>query len=285
LLGAPIPDRKEIASEIVKSVHDWRSYTEIADHYDRVWSARFEAVARHIWARVPLNSADQLLDIGTGTGVVLRIRPEVAGGAGLMAGCDRSSAMLERARSNVAGLRVLVADATAMPLRDESFNVITSSFVLSHIQNYPIALAEMRRILKPGGTVAVSSWAPPSDPYSAAWNQRLAGAISKSAVEQAWAEVIPWEEHFSKRGALEEALTTADFLRADSIAVDVESNFTVSQFIEDREMSLSGRFGLHLLGPEGWERFRSDVARELHSHFGPSFHYCRGAFIATARKL
>jgi len=266
-------------------VNDWRSYTEIAERYDRVWSGRFEIVARHIWARVPLNAGDSLLDIGTGTGVVLRIRPEVPGGSGLMVACDRSSAMLERARSQLAGLHVLVADATAMPLPDENFDVITASFVLSHIRNYPMALAEMRRVLKPGGTVAVSNWALPADPYSAAWSERLAAAISKSAVEQASAEVIPWEEHFSRRGALEEALTTAGFSQADSIAVDVESNFTVDQFIEDRELSLSGRFGLHLLGPEGWARFRTDVALELHSHFGPSFQYCRGAFIATARRF
>ena len=267
----------------MKLVPDWRSYTEIADRYDRVWSERFEAVARHIWARVPLNAGDRLLDLGTGTGVVLRTRPIVAAATGLMVGCDRSSAMLKRAYSRVAGLRVLVADATAMPLRDESFDVITASFVLSHIRDYPIALAEMHRILKPGGTVAVSSWTPPSDPYSAVWSERLAEAISKSAVEQAWAEVTPWEDHFSKPGALDEALTTAGFSQADSVAVDVEFSFTVEQFVEDRELSASGRFGLHLLGPEGWTRFRTDVAREFHARFGPSFQYCRGAFIAKAR--
>ena len=265
-------------------VHDWRSYSEIAGRYDRVWSGRFETVARQIWTRVRLNAGDRLLDLGTGTGVVPRTRPVAAGATGLMVGCDRSSAMLERACSRVPGLRVLVADATAMPLQDESFDVITASFVLSHIRDYPMALAEMHRILKPGGTVAVSSWAPPSDPYSAAWSERLTEAISKSAVEQAWAEVTPWEDHFSKQGALEEALTTTGFSRAASVAVGVEFKFTVEQFIEDRELSASGRFGLHSLGPEGWTRFRRDLARAFHTRFGPSFEYCRDAFIATARR-
>ena len=49
---------------------DWRSYDEIAERYDRVWSARFEAVARHIWALMSPRASDKLLDIGTGTGIV-----------------------------------------------------------------------------------------------------------------------------------------------------------------------------------------------------------------------
>ena len=265
-------------------MHDWRSYAEIAERYDRVWSVRFEAVARQIWARVPVSAGDPLLDIGTGTGVVLRIREELAGAVGLMVGCDLSPAMLKRARSRVAGLCVLIADATAMPLRDESFGVATASFVLSHIRDYPAALAETLRLLKPGGTVAVSNWLPPSDPYSVAWSERLAGAISRSAIERAWAEVTPWEEYFSQRGTLKEALTKAGFSQADSVAVEVVSDFTVEQFIEDRELSSSGRFGRHLLGPEDWEQFCADVRRAFHARFGPSFRYRRGAFIATARK-
>jgi len=266
-------------------VHDWRSHGEIAERYERVWSARFEVVARHIWARVPVNAGDRLLDIGTGTGVVLRICAKVAASAGLRVGCDRSSEMLERARSRMAGLHVLVADATALPFQSQSFDVVTASFVLSHIRNYPIALAEMLRVLKPGGTVAVSNWASPSDPYSAAWNECLAGAISKAQVERALAEVSPWEEHFSQRGALKKALTDVGFFQADSVSVDVESDFTVEQFLEDRELSSSGRFGTYLLGPEGWTRFREAAIQKLRDRFGSSFRCCREAFIATARRL
>jgi ubiquinone/menaquinone biosynthesis C-methylase UbiE len=264
--------------------HDWRSYDEIAERYDRVWSARFETVARHIWARVPVNAFDRVLDIGTGTGVVPRIRLQIAGPAGLIVGCDRSAAMLERARGQAAGLHVLVADATTLPLRDESFDVATASFVLSHIRDHRGALAEMLRVLKPGGIVAVTNWAPASDPYSAAWSECLAGAISKSQIEWARAEVTPWEEHFSRQGALEKALTDAGFSQADPVAVDVESDFTVEQFLEDRELSSSGRLGRHLLGADAWARFCAGVSEVFHNRFGSSLRYCRDALIATATK-
>jgi len=265
-------------------VRDWRSYDEIAEHYDRVASARFEAVARHIWARVPINARDRVLDIGTGTGVVPRIPSQIAGAAGLMVGCDRSPAMLQRARSQVAGLHVLVADATALPFREEGFDIVTASFVLSHIRDYAKTLAEIRRVLKPGARVAVTSWAPALDPYSAAWSECLAGAISKSQVERALAEVAPWEEHFARRGALENALTEAGFSQADSVGVDVESDFTVEQFLEDRELSSSGRLGRHLLGADGWAQFREAFRETLHTRFSSSFRYSRGALIATATK-
>jgi demethylmenaquinone methyltransferase/2-methoxy-6-polyprenyl-1,4-benzoquinol methylase len=267
-----------------KSVRDWRSYDEIAERYDPVWSARFETVARHIWARVPTSASDKLLDIGTGTGVVPRIRLEVAGAASLMVGCDRSPQMLQRAQSRVAGLHVLVADAAALPLRSNSFDVVTASFVLSHIREYRSALAEIFRVLRPGGTIAASNWARASDPYTAAWSECLAGAISKAQVQRAWAEVTPWEEHFSQRGALEDALTEAGFLAADSVTIDVQSDLTMEQFLEDRELTSSARLGRHLLDASAWAQFREAVRKTFLTRFGPSFRYSRGAFIATARK-
>jgi ubiquinone/menaquinone biosynthesis C-methylase UbiE len=265
-------------------VGDWRSYDDIAERYDPVWSARFEAVARQIWALAPPHTDDKVLDIGTGTGIVPRALAEKATRAGLTVGCDRSAAMLRRARERVAGMHVLVADATALPFREESFHLATASFVLSHIRDYPRALAETLRVLKPSGRLAVSSWAPPSDPYSAAWREWLAEAISKPEAEHATAEVAPWEDHFSREGALEVALTRAGFKPVGSEAVDVESSLTVDQFVEDRELSSGGRLARYMLGAEGWARARAAARDRFHARFGSSIRYHRRAFIVIARK-
>ncbi len=263
---------------------DWRSYDEIAEPYDRIWSPRFEVVAPHIWALISPKPNDRVLDIGTGTGIVLRILSEVAEATGFTVGCDRSAGMLRRARTQVAGLRLLVADATALPFRGDSFNLVTASFVLSHVSDYPSALAEMLRVLRSRGTVAVSNWAPPFDPYSAAWSKWLAGAISKPEAERALAEVAPWEGHFSQKGALEAALTRAGFSQVASDVVAVEFDLTVEQFVDDRELSSAGRLGHHLLGREGWARFRATASDMLHTRFGSSFRYHRRALIVRARK-
>jgi len=265
-------------------VSDWRSYDEIAERYDRVWSARFEAVARHIWALVPHRAGDKVLDIGTGTGIVPMTVGEVAQASGLVVGCDPSAGMLLRARARVAGLRVLVADATALPFRGESFDLATASFVLSHVRDYPRALAEALRVLKPSGMLAVSNWAPPSDSYGPAWSECLAEAISKPEAERALAEVAPWEDHFSQQGHLESALTQTGFSLVGSDAVESEFAFTVDQFLEDRELSSGGRLGLHLLGADGWARFRAAASDMFHTRFGSSFRYHRRALIVIGRK-
>jgi ubiquinone/menaquinone biosynthesis C-methylase UbiE len=263
---------------------DWRSYDDIAEGYDRVWSAPFETVARQIWVLVPPQHGDKVLDIGTGTGIVPGILADVAPGALLRVGCDRSSGMLRRARERVAAMSVVVADATALPLRDASFNLAMASFVLTHIRDYPRALAETLRVLKPSGRLAVSSWAPPSDPYSAAWADWLAETVTKPGAERAMREVAPWEEQFSQEGALEAALARAGFSPTGSEVVVVESTFTVDQFLEARELSAGGRFARCLLGSEGWARALAAARDRFHARFGSSFRYHRRAFIVTAGK-
>jgi SAM-dependent methyltransferase len=192
--------------------------------------------------------------------------------------------MVRQARAKAAGVHFVVADATALPFRDQAFHIVLASFVLSHVPDYTITLSEMLRVTRSGGTVAVSNWAPPSDPYSAAWNELLAGAISRSEVERASEEVAPWEAHFSQPGTLHAALSMAGFAQVISFEIAVESDCTVEQFLEQRALSGTGRLGRHLLGPDGWARFRTNVREELHARFGPSFRFCRGALIGLAKK-
>lgn len=266
------------------TVSDWRSYDDIADRYDRLWSPRFEAVARAIWALVPPRPSDSIVDIGTGTGIVPMTLEKVSQTSRLAVGCDRSVGMLLRAKARVPRLRVLVADAAALPFRGESFNLATASFVLSHVRDYLRALAETFRVLKPSGLLAVSSWAPPSDPYSSAWSECLAAAISKAEAERALAEVAPWESHFSEQAHLESALTRAGFSVVRCDAVECQVPFTVEGFLEDRELSSGGRLGLHLLGADGWARFRASACDLFHARFGSSLRYYRRALVVIGRK-
>ncbi len=262
---------------------DWRSYDAIAERYDQAWSATFEAVARRIWGLIPPNGGRRVLDIGTGTGIVLRTLSVVSPADRLMVGCDRSVGMVQRA-ARLAGVRILVADATALPFPGESFDVATASFVLTRVRDYPSGLAEIVRVLKPSEMLAVSSWGLPSDPYSAAWSECLAAAISKREAERASEEVAPWEGYFSQPGALEMALSRAGFSPLVSDTFEVESHFTVEQFLEARELSSGGRLAFHLLGADGWTRFREATIGKLHARFGSSFRYHRLALIAIARK-
>ncbi len=101
------------------------------------------------------NSADgeRVLEVGVGTGLAL---PHYRAGK-RVTGIDLSPEMLERARARVArdGLshveRLEIADAEATPFPDASFDIAVAMFVASVVPHPPRLLAEMRRVVRPGG--------------------------------------------------------------------------------------------------------------------------------------
>lgn len=263
---------------------DWRSYDAIADRYDRVWFGRFDPVARHIWALMPARAGETLLDIGTGTGIV----PAALDGAGaaprLVVGCDRSRRMLERARGRMPALAIVAADANALSFASEAFEVVSASFVLSHVPDYAAALTDAYRVLKPAGRIAVTNWAPSSDPYASLWTECLSDLISTEEVRRALSEVAPWESHLSQPGRLETALREAGFIVVAAATPEITFASTVEQFVRDRELSGGGRLGRALVGAPPWESFRQATCDRFHRRFGPSWSYVRSAIIVVGQK-
>ncbi len=107
------------------------------------------------WLDIP--SGGVALDVGSGPGNVTASLARAAGRDGLALGVDISEPMLARAvsaeaRPNVGFLR---ADAQQLPFRDGIFDAVTSLAVLQLIPNPATTLAEMARVLKPGGRVAI----------------------------------------------------------------------------------------------------------------------------------
>jgi ubiquinone/menaquinone biosynthesis C-methylase UbiE len=89
-----------------------------------------------------------VLEAGCGTGLILE---RIAGFAKSARGIDLSGGMLAHARGR--GLDVAQASVTALPYRDESFDVVCSFKVLAHVADIETALAEMARVTRPGGHV------------------------------------------------------------------------------------------------------------------------------------
>ena len=105
----------------------------------------------------PSSDAGRLLDIGTGTGRVLELlAPRISQGVGV----DASKAMLALARSRLAraGLThcsVRLADMYRLPLAEASFDVAVMQMVLHYAEDPPGVLAEVARVLRPGGRLIV----------------------------------------------------------------------------------------------------------------------------------
>ncbi len=107
------------------------------------------------WLDIPAGGV--ALDVGSGPGNVTASLGRAAGPDGLALGVDISEPMLARAVKAEAGPTVgfLRADAQQLPFRDETFDAVTSLAVLQLIPDPSATLAEIARVSKPGGRVAL----------------------------------------------------------------------------------------------------------------------------------
>lgn len=107
------------------------------------------------WLNIPPGGV--ALDVGSGPGNVTASLARAAGPDGLALGVDISEPMLARAVRNEAGPQVgfIRADAQRLPLRDDTVDAVVSTAVLQLIPNPAAALAEMARVLRPGGRLAI----------------------------------------------------------------------------------------------------------------------------------
>jgi len=98
-----------------------------------------------------------VLEVGCGTGLLLR---RIAAFSRNAQGVDLSPGMLEKARAR--GLDVKLGSATDLPFPDESFDVACAFKVLPHVRDVERALAEMKRVVRPGGTILAEFYNPVS---------------------------------------------------------------------------------------------------------------------------
>jgi ubiquinone/menaquinone biosynthesis C-methylase UbiE len=260
---------------------DWAAYDTIAGRYDEVWGKRFEIVAQLIWERVSPPRGAAILDIGTGTGIVLHALGPRLGDVASVTACDRSTEMMRVARSPMPGLRVVAADATSLPFHDQAFDQVTASFVLSHLPDHEAGLREMRRVLRPGGRAAVTSWAVDTDAHAALWRGLLADVVSKERLEAAVARVAPSESRVDSPTSLERTLARTGFAAVDVHSRAVDSRMSLDEFLADRELTSAARYVRHALGEEGWRELVVRARAELGRRFGPEFTFSRGVLIGV----
>ncbi|MFF4350320.1 class I SAM-dependent methyltransferase [Streptomyces sp. NPDC001530] len=114
----------------------------------------------------------RVLEVAIGTGLNLPAYPKDAD----LTGVDLSPAMLDRARRRAAGLgadvRLTEASATELPFPDASFDTVVCTLGLCCIPDDKAAVAEMRRVLKPGGTLLLLDHII-SDRFAVRMGQRL----------------------------------------------------------------------------------------------------------------
>jgi ubiquinone/menaquinone biosynthesis C-methylase UbiE len=115
-----------------------------------------------------LRPGERVLDLACGTGIIARRAAERVGPSGKVAGLDLNPGMLAVARSVAPpSIEWHQASAEAMPLPDEAFDAVLCQLGLQFVPDKPAALREMRRVLAPGGRLALSVGGPTPPPFMA----------------------------------------------------------------------------------------------------------------------
>jgi SAM-dependent methyltransferase len=135
-------------------------FDRLAPQYDQVLPF-FASMAAQVVAAVPFTSGIRVLDLGAGTGAMT--------GQALARGCrvaaiDAAPAMVARLRREHPRAMAMVMDAHELAFADESFDLVAAGFVM-HLLDNPVAAArEARRVLAPGGLLALTLPGPPPGP-------------------------------------------------------------------------------------------------------------------------
>ena len=144
--------------------------------YESGWRAQLEPAQSLMLEMAALRPGERVLDVACGTGLVSFRIIDAVGEDGAVVGTDISGEMVEAARRlaaerNIGNVRFERCDAEELTLDDEPFNVALCGLGLMYVPNPEKALAEMGRLLKPGGRAAAAVW----------------GARAKCG----WAEIFP----------------------------------------------------------------------------------------------
>ena len=133
-------------------------YARLASEYDARWSSYVEATSRETLARLHLKPADRVLDVGCGTGALLR-RLATLHPAARLAGIDPVPEMLALARRNLPSeIRLCAGWAERLPFAGGRFDVVVSCNVFHYVRQPLAALSEMNRVLRPGGRLVITDW-------------------------------------------------------------------------------------------------------------------------------
>jgi SAM-dependent methyltransferase len=200
--------------------HDAWSAGDSYDAYMGRWSRKM--AARFLDWLKPAENLDWL-DVGCGTGalssaVLSRCHPRS------LVGIEQSAGFVATAQRNIADRRARfeVGDAQNLPLDDNSRDIVASALVLNFVPDIPKALAEMKRVARPGGAVAFYVWDYPGGGMGfmrAFWN----AAIALDPGASGFAEGKRF--HFCTAAGLTELAASTDLKSVECTAIEIPTIF------------------------------------------------------------
>lgn len=142
-----------------------QTYNAAADHFDDAPLAFWDRYGRGTIARLGLHAGASVLDVCSGTGASAIPAAQAAGPGGRVVAVDVADQLLARGREKAlaAGLRNVDfrrGDMTALDLPAGTFDAVVCVFGIFFVPDMPAQVAALRRLVKPGGQLAITTWGP-----------------------------------------------------------------------------------------------------------------------------
>jgi len=135
--------------------HERRMWAGAADAYARSFARLCAGAVPSLLAAAEIGPGVRMLDAGTGPGTVAR--EAVRLGARVTA-VDAEPGMVALAAAAVPEAEVRHAVLPELPFEDGAFDAVVGNFVVNHVEQPAVTLAELRRVVRPGGRIAVTIW-------------------------------------------------------------------------------------------------------------------------------
>ena len=167
-----------LAPDAVRTMFD--RIAPVYDVMNRVMTMGLDLRWRRLGARAVVRPGDSVLDAACGTGdfAVADLRA----GAARVVGLDFSPRMLERARRKAPQVEWVEGDLLALPFGEAAFDAATVGFGVRNVADLELALRELRRVLRPGGRLAILEITQPRGPlkpFFSLWFDRIVPLLGR----------------------------------------------------------------------------------------------------------
>jgi ubiquinone/menaquinone biosynthesis C-methylase UbiE len=225
--------------------------------YDQYWAQQLEPAQDRVLAKAQLRECERVLDVACGTGLVTFRAAESVGPTGAVVGTDLSDVMVAwvtemAAKRGMPQVTAVRSDAEEIAQRDETFDVVLCALGLMYVVDPLRALEQMRRVLRPGGRLAVAVWGPRS---ACGWAE-----VFPIVERRVASDVCPLFFQLGGGDALRYALT-----RAAYSGIEVERLATTLSY-DSGESACGAAFAG---GPVAlpYSRFDPEVRDEVHAEY------------------
>ena len=263
--------------------HDFEQtgWERAAEHYGDAFGALTAQTAPALLDAAHTARGTRLLDVASGPGF---IAAAAAARGAEATGLDFAGAMVREARRRHPGLTFQEGDAEALPFEDASFDAVVMNFGMLHLARPDTAIAEARRVLRPGGRYAFTVWAGPE--------RAIGFGMTLRAIEQLGNTHVPLPEgppffRFSDAGATRETLAQAGFTGVEVRELPLAWRLTSADAVFDALSRGGVRTAavLRAQTPEALARIRDAVRTGVEAYArGGGFSVPMPAVLASASK-